>query len=76
MRKFKLSVLGPASSKELPPPGQEAKFMKKHWDEYFDYVLPENPDLIVLHECCNRFPAMTMQERLAYYDSDSCQEVF
>jgi hypothetical protein len=76
MRKVKLSCLGPAGSKELPPKGLEAKAMKKHWDEYFDYVLPENPDLIVLHECCNRFPNMTMEERLSYYDSASCQEVF
>ena len=76
MRKFKLSVLGPTAPQELPPIGQEAKLMKQHWDNYFDFVLPENPDLVVLHECCNRFPAMTMKERLAYYDSVYCQEVF
>ena len=76
MRKFKLSVLGPVPPQELPAPGQEAALMKKHWERYLDYVLPEKPDLIVLPECCNRFPAMPMAERLAYYRTQQCQEVF
>ena len=76
MRKFKLSAIGPVPPQELPAPGREAVVMKKHWEKYFDLVLPEKPDLILLHECCNRFPAMTMQDRLAYYESESCQEVF
>lgn len=76
MRKLKLSVLGPVPPQELPARGREGLLMRKHWNRYLDHVLPENPDLIVLHECCNRFPAMTMADRLAYYDSDCCRDVF
>ena len=41
--------------------------MKKHWEQQLDQVLPSRPDLIVLHECCNRFPDMPIKDRLEYY---------
>lgn len=76
MRKFKISVIGPVPPQELPASGRELELMRKHWNRYLDCVLPENPDIIVLHECCNRFPAMSMPERLEYYRKECCQEVF
>lgn len=41
--------------------------MKQHWDANLDAVLPDHPDLIVLPECCDRFPLMSMEERGKYY---------
>ena len=41
--------------------------MKQHWERQLDQVLPNQPDLIVLHECCDRFPNMPMADRLQYY---------
>jgi hypothetical protein len=66
MRRFTVSALGPLPPQELPPRGNEVRLMKQHWEKNLDQVLPEQPDLIVLHECCNRFPAMTMEDRLQY----------
>lgn len=67
MRKFKLSALGPLPPQEIPEKNRALSRIKKHWERYLDHVLPDKPDLILLPECCNRFPNMTMQERLAYY---------
>ena len=67
MRKCTVSALGPLPPQDLPPRGEEVRLMKQHWDMHLDQVLPDQPDLIVLHECCNRFPAMSMKDRLQYY---------
>ena len=67
MRRFTVSALGPLPPQELPPRGNEVRLMKQHWEKNLDQVLPEQPDLIVLHECCNRFPAMILEDRLQYY---------
>ena len=52
---------------EIPPRQEAVRIMKKHWEGYLDQVLPNQPDLIVLHECCDRFPNMPMADRLQYY---------
>ena len=38
-----------------------------HWDEWIDKLLPEEPDLIVLHEACDRPANLTSGEKKAYY---------
>ena len=67
MRSFTVSALGPRPPQYLPAAGEEIRMMKKHWKTYLEKVLPDQPDLIVLPECCDRFPLMPMEDRLAYY---------
>jgi len=67
MRRFTVSALGPLPPQEIPSPGDSARLMKRHWEHWFDQILPDRPDLVVLHECCDRFPAMPMADRLKYY---------
>lgn len=67
MRRFTVSVLGPMPPQEIPPKEESVRLMKKHWEYNLDLVLPGKPDLIVLHECCDRFPNMAMADRLEYY---------
>lgn len=37
------------------------------WQQQIEAVLPDQPDLIVLPECCDRYPDHTPDERRAYY---------
>jgi predicted amidohydrolase len=67
MRRFTVAALGPEPPTERPPVGEETAAMKRHWNRWLDQVLPAAPDLIVLHECCDRFPAMPLADRLACY---------
>ena len=67
MRYLTVSALGPRPPQEVPPRNEAVRVMKKHWESQLDQVLPQQPDLIVLHECCNRFPGMSMEDRLAWY---------
>ena len=67
MRKFKIAVLGPTPPPEYPSLAKSFPLLRKHWERHLDPVLPGQPELIVLPECCNRFPAMSMQDRLVYY---------
>ncbi|MBR7128626.1 MAG: carbon-nitrogen hydrolase family protein [Lentisphaeria bacterium] len=41
--------------------------MQKFWDEKLKSVWADNPEFIVLPECCDRFIAHTPQERMDYY---------
>ncbi|NIA12636.1 MAG: carbon-nitrogen hydrolase family protein [Nitrospiraceae bacterium] len=48
--------------------GQEAvDRMIRHWRGRLNQVLPDRPDLIVVPECCDRFPEHSKAERMAYY---------
>lgn len=72
MRRFTVSALGPAPQQIIPPRAEAVGMMKDFWEKQLDQVLPEHPDLIVLHECCDRYPAMKMEDRLAYYHDRGC----
>lgn len=67
MRRLKVSALGPMPIQEIPPENEAVRLMKAHWERQLDQVLPDQPDLIVLHECSDRFPNMPMSVRLQYY---------
>lgn len=49
--------------------GAEADFesMMEYIQQQLEYVLPDQPDLIVFPEACDRFMFHPMEERLAYY---------
>jgi len=67
-RKIVVSSLGPAPLQVKPADNQQAlALMIDHWKKQLATVLPDKPDLIVLPEACDRFPAMTMEERKDYY---------
>ncbi|MHB1158490.1 MAG: carbon-nitrogen hydrolase family protein [Phycisphaerales bacterium] len=67
-RLVKISTLGPQPPADHPGAGQAAvDRMIAHWQTQFDQVLPDRPDLIVVPECCDRFPAHSMDERKEYY---------
>lgn len=68
-RTIVVSSLGPRPLQVKPESNEEAlKIMQQHWKEQIAPVLPDKPDLIVLPEACDRFPAMSLEERFAYYD--------
>ncbi len=48
--------------------GQEAvDAMMEHWRVQLDQVLPDQPDLIVVPEACDRYESHTLEERQGYY---------
>ena len=64
----KISTLGPRPFMEKPQVGQAAvERMINFWRDELAQVLPDRPDLIVLPEACDRFPAHSPEERRAYY---------
>ena len=64
----RISTIGPRPVTERPGSDQAAvDHMIAFWQGKLDQVLPDRPDLIVLPEACDRYPAHTMAERLAYY---------
>jgi predicted amidohydrolase len=70
----KISTIGPRPLAEHPRTGQAAvDRMIAFWEGKLDQVLPERPDLIVLPEACDRYPAHSMAERLAYYRTRGTQ---
>ena len=68
-RYIKVSTLGPrpltvglgTNPKEI------VQLMKNHWTKQLDQVLPDKPDIIVLHEACDRPQGFPMEVRLPYY---------
>ena len=63
-----VSALGPQTLSDTGLSGQAAiERMIGHWREQLDLVLPDQPDLIVVPETCDRFPSHSMVERQAYY---------
>ena len=75
----KISTIGAKAASGNPGTGQKAvQRMIEHWQGRLDQILPDRPDLIVLPECCDRYPAHTMEERQAYYQTrgDQIREFF
>lgn len=67
-RRITVAAIAPPQDNVTRLSGTKAVgFMKKRWHGLLDKVLPDNPDLIVLPECCDRFGAHTLEERLEYY---------
>ena len=67
-RTIVVSSLGPETIKTKPSDNETAlKYMMNHWRVNISRVLPDKPDLIVLPEACDRFPAMSKEERFSYY---------
>jgi len=64
-----ISSLGPkalAGGADLP--FEDAlKQMQSFWQSQLELVLPDKPDLIVVPEACDRYPAMPLERRLDYY---------
>ena len=65
-----VSALGPPALQTDPKTSNAdaIKIMKKHWRDQIERVLPDKPDLIVLHEACDRFSNFEMGRRLDYYE--------
>lgn len=68
-RPVTISSLGPAAlaGGADAPFDQALERMIAHWRGQFAQVLPDRPDLIVVPEACDRFPAMTVERRQDYY---------
>ncbi len=64
----KISTIGASPLRENPGAGQKAvDRMIAHWRDELAQVLPDLPDLIVVPEACDRYPAHSREERLSYY---------
>ena len=64
-----ISVIGERPLNHVRIHGQEAvDSMIEHWEWAIAQALVDKPDLIVVPEACDRFPAHTMAERKAYYE--------
>ncbi len=64
----KISTIGARAAGGKPEPGQAAvDGMIEHWRGRFAQVLPDEPDLIVVPECCDRYPEHSKAERQEYY---------
>jgi predicted amidohydrolase len=68
-RKLKLSSIGP-----IPPTvdsgmstGQIVDFMLDYWQNKFNHVLPDKPDLILVPEACDRPNGLSLEKLNAYY---------
>lgn len=72
--RIKISTIGARPASGNPGAGQEAvDRMIEYWQGRFAQVLPDRPDLIVVPECCDRYPAQSMEESLAYYRARGSQ---
>ena len=66
-----VSALGPPAL-HIDPNSDNAEaisMMQAHWREQIERVLPDEPDLIVLPEACDRPANFTMERRLQYYEA-------
>lgn len=68
-RHVRLSALGPApfTVEKGATYDQMTRRAIEHWDGWIGKVLPENPDLIVLHEACDRPADLTGTQKREYY---------
>ncbi len=69
-RKIKLSVLGPRplEGAEQDAPDIVLEKMKVHWQKQLEAVVYDKPDLILLHEVCDRPAGYTVEENTKYYN--------
>ncbi len=77
--KIKVSTIGAKARTNHPGTGKAAvEGMLAHWENRFAQVWPDQPDLVVVPECCDRYPAHSTEERLAYYRyrGDSVRDFF
>jgi predicted amidohydrolase len=67
-KNVRISTVAPRPPTERPAPNQAAvERMIALWEERLAQVLPQQPDLILLPEACDRYPAHSQEERRAYY---------
>lgn len=66
-KRIMVSVLGPAPTAEALTGAAAVEFMQNFWREQYALLQGHCPDLIVLPECSDRFPALSIPERLEYY---------
>jgi predicted amidohydrolase len=67
-KNVRISTVAPRPPTERPAPNQAAvERMIALWEERLAQVLPQQPDLILLPEACDRYPAHSQEERWAYY---------
>ncbi|MFA7230050.1 MAG: carbon-nitrogen hydrolase family protein [Victivallaceae bacterium] len=65
-----ISAFGAAAITSAGFRGQEAvDKMIKHWNCELQKVLPDQPDLIIVPEACDRYSDMTMEEKQNYYQT-------
>ena len=70
----KISTIGASPPRTNPGTGQDAVDQMIHfWQGRLAQVLPDQPDLIVVPECCDRYPAHSMSERQDYYQMRGSQ---
>ena len=66
--RIRISTLGPRPPRDNPGGGQGAvDRMVAFWRGRLDQVWADRPDLVVVPECCDRFPAHSPEQRQAYY---------
>ena len=64
----RISTIGASAVAGNPEVGQAAvDRMIEYWKGRFAQVLPDRPDLIVVPECCDRYPGYSMEKRQEYY---------
>lgn len=64
----KISTIGARAVSGCPAVDQAAvDRMIEHWKGRFAQVLPDAPDVIVVPECCDRYPEHSMAQRQEYY---------
>jgi len=65
---IKISTIAAKTPTTNPGTSQDAVDQMIHyWQGRFAQVLPDQPDLIVVPECCDRYPAHNAEESQAYY---------
>lgn len=69
MRNIRVTALGPKAMTVEPglSDRQIADRAIAHWDRWIERVLPERPDLIVLHEACDRPENLSSRRKAEYY---------
>jgi hypothetical protein len=66
--RVRISTIGARALGGNPGTGQAAvDQMIEYWRGRLAQVLSDRPDLIVVPECCDRYPAQTQEEQWAYY---------
>ncbi len=66
-KKITVAALGPDIIRERLLGSKALAFVRSFWRKELDRVLPEQPDLIVLPEACDRLMGQSIPERLEYY---------